>query len=55
MTADQAARQHFDALSRSEKIEAIYRMADNGYGDFSIATATKLNVEMVRQILGKRE
>lgn len=50
-----AARKHFDALSRDEEIQAIYRMADTGYSHFSIATATKLNVEMVRRILAKRE
>ena len=55
MNADKAARQHFDALSRDEEIQAICRMADTGYSDYSIATATKLSVEMVRQILAKRE
>ncbi len=50
-----AARKHYDALSRSEEIQAIYRMADSGYSASSIATATKLSVEMVRQILAKRE
>ncbi len=55
MNADKAARQHFDALSRDEDIQAICRMTDTGYSDYSIATATKLSVEMVRQILAKRE
>ncbi len=50
-----AARKHFDALSRDEEIQAICRMADTGYSDYSIATAAKLSVEMVRQILAKRE
>ncbi len=55
MNADKAARQHFDALSRDEKIQAICGLADIGYSDYSIATATKLSVEMVRQIRAKRE
>ena len=54
MNADKAARQHFDALSRDEKIRAVCRMAGSGYADYSIATATKLNVEMVRHILAMR-
>ena len=55
LTSELAARKHFNALSRDEKVQAIFRMADIGYSDYSIATATKLNVEMVRQILAKRE
>ena len=55
MSADKGARQHFDALSSDEKIRAICRMAVTGYADYSIATATKLSVEMVRHILAMRE
>ena len=55
MNADKAARQHFDALSRDEKIQAIFRLAGTGYSDYSIATATKLSAEMVRQIRAKRQ
>ena len=55
MSADKNARQHFNALNRDEKIHAICHMADTGYSDYSIATATKFSVEMVRQILAKRE
>ena len=55
MNADKAARQHFVVLNRDEKIQAICRMAVTGYADYSIAAATRLNVEMVRHILGKRE
>ena len=55
LNADKAARQHFDALTRQEVIQAIWRMADNGTSDGLIAAATKLSVEMVRQILVKRE
>ena len=53
--ADKAARQHFNALSRDEKRQAICRLADTGYSDYLIATATKLSVEMIRQILAKLE
>lgn len=55
MNADKAARQHFDALSRVEKIQAICRLADFGHSDYSIATATKLSVEMIRKILAERK
>ena len=54
MNTDKAARQHFVVLSRDEKNQAIGRMADTGYSDYSIAAATKLNVEMVRHILAMR-
>ena len=54
MSAAAAARQHFVVLNRDEKIQAIYRMAVTGYADHSIATATRLNVEMVRHILAAR-
>ena len=54
MNADKAGRQHFVVLAPDEKNQAICRMADIGYSDYSIAAATKLNVEMVRHILGKR-
>ena len=55
MSADKAARLHFYALSRDEKRQAICRLADTGYSDYSIASATRLSAEMVRQILAKRE
>ena len=55
MNTDKAARQHFDALSRDEKIQAICGMADTGYNEYSIATATRFSIEMVRQILAERE
>ena len=55
MSADKAARLHFYALSRDEKRQAICLLAETGYSDYLIATATKLSVEMIRQILVKRE
>ena len=54
MKSNNAARQHFDVLSRDGKIRAICGMADTGYSDYSIANATTLSVEMVRQILAAR-
>ena len=48
-------RLQFFALSRDEKRQAICRLADTGYSDYLIATATKLSVEMIRQILANRE
>ena len=54
MNANNAARQHFDALSRDGKIRVICGMADTGSSDYSIASATRLSVEMVRQILAAR-
>ena len=55
MNTEKAAHQYFVALSRDEKIQAVCRMADTGYGDYAIATATRFSVEMVRQILAERE
>ena len=54
MNANNAARQHFDALSRDGKFRAICGMADTGYSDYSIARASRLSVKMVRQILAAR-
>ncbi len=51
MNANNAARQHFDALSRDGKFRPICGMANTGYSDHSIASASGLSVEMVRQIL----
>ena len=55
MNSNNAARQHFDVLSHDGKIRAICGMADTGYSDFSIACATRLSVEIVRQILAARK
>ena len=55
MNADKAEREHFDTLRPEEKVNAIYRMTDTGYTASTIATATKLSVEMVQQILAERE
>ena len=40
--ADKAARRHFYALSRDENTQAICRLSDVGYSDYSTAPATKL-------------
>lgn len=55
MNTDKAARRYFVALSRDEKIQAICQMADTAYSDYSIASGTRLSVEMVRKILVERE
>jgi hypothetical protein len=47
-------RLHFHALSSDEQRAAIRRMADSGQGDHTIAEATGLSVECVRQIIGER-
>jgi hypothetical protein len=51
---DRRARAHFDRLSRDEQVEAIRRLAHEGLGDYEIAHATKLSVEMIRRVLGAR-
>jgi len=51
---EQRARQHFEALTRDEQIEAVYRLADQGRGDHEIACATRWAVEEVRRVLGQR-
>jgi DNA invertase Pin-like site-specific DNA recombinase len=46
---------YFALLSRAEQERAIRRLAATGMSDTTIATATKLSVEMVRRILAKNE
>lgn len=57
MSADNPEREmrHFDLLSRDEQRAAIQRLATSGMSDYSIASATKLSVEMVRAILGEQK
>jgi hypothetical protein len=47
-------RLHFHALSSDEQRAAIRKMADAGDGDHTIASATGLSVEFIRQILAER-
>ena len=52
MSADKAARLHFYALSRDEKRQAIRRLADTGYSDYSIAAVTKReHIERMAELL----
>lgn len=44
---------YFALLSRDEQHAAIHRLAASGMGDYGIAAATRLSVEMVRTILGE--
>jgi hypothetical protein len=53
--ADDARREHFDSLTRSEQEAAIRRMAADGASEYGISAATGLSVEMVRRILGERD
>lgn len=43
---------HFAALPHEERQAAIRRLAEQGLSVGTIASATRLSVEMVRQILG---
>jgi len=49
------ARLHFHALSREEQAEAIRGMAASGQGEYTIARATGLAVEQIRNMLGRAE
>ena len=55
MTFVDARMLHFALLSEEEQHAAIRRLANSGMADTSIAAATMLSVEMVRQILGRPE
>ena len=54
MKATELSHKAFDALTRDEQKQAIFDLADEGFGDYGIAAATKLSVEQVRQILAER-
>lgn len=56
MSADseQRAREHFDRLTHAEQAAAIRRMAADGFTDDTIAHATRLSREMVREIIAAR-
>jgi hypothetical protein len=45
---------YFLMLSRDDQCGAIRRMAAGGLSDYTIASATRLSVEQVRQIIGNR-
>jgi hypothetical protein len=49
-----ARMDYFMMLSEEEQHAAIKRLAASGMGEASIAAATMLSVEMIRQILGAR-
>lgn len=50
-TLHRASREEFHALSRAEQVAAIREMAVQGMGDHTIAHATELSVEFIRQVL----
>ena len=51
---DDARMDHFDRLTRDEQAAVIRRMAAEGMSDHSIAAATRLSVEFVREVVGER-
>jgi hypothetical protein len=54
MTGDRRM-DYFQMLSHEDQRAAIRRMADSGLSEYTIAAATRLSVEMIRQILGAPE
>jgi len=50
--ADKRARAAFDALTPAERLEAIAGMRREGHSLSTIATATGMCVEAVRELLG---
>jgi hypothetical protein len=49
------ARLHFHSLDASEQTNAIRRMAATGQGAHTIAHATGLSVEFIRQLLASQD
>lgn len=47
------ARAEFEKLTREEVVAAIRRMRREGYSDHTIAAASRLGVEVVRNMLGE--
>jgi hypothetical protein len=45
---------YFELLTPDEKRAVIRKMANAGQSEFLIASATRLSIELVRQILGER-
>ncbi len=45
---------HFMLLDENERRRAIHRLADSGFSDYAIASASALSVEMVRKVLADR-
>jgi hypothetical protein len=55
IAVEQRRMAEFRALDRDAQRHAIKRMAADGYTEYGIASATKLAVEQIRQILGERD
>ena len=49
----QVSRENFHALTRDEQVAAIRGLAAQGMGDHTIAHATGLSVELIRQVLAE--
>lgn len=54
MNTEARARAEFDRLTRAEVAEAVRNMKVLGFGDYEVAAACRLSVEMVRAILSER-
>jgi hypothetical protein len=44
----------FHALDQEQQAAAIHRMADEGFTESQIASATRLSVEFIRRVLAER-
>jgi hypothetical protein len=49
--ADAARLRAFEALTAEQRADTIRELSRNGLGDYEIANATRLSVEMVRRII----
>ena len=49
------ARENFRKLTPEDAVTAVRRLASQGYGDETIASATGLSVEQVRRWIGPRD
>lgn len=48
-------RRYWLELPPEKQRQVVREMSAMGFGDYQIATATKLSVEQVREILGRRQ
>lgn len=51
---DRPARKHWHALTAAEKKQAVFDLIDGGMHVYSIAAATGLSVEAIRQLVAER-
>ncbi len=48
------SRANFDSLTATERRAAIYRLVDEGHGDYTVANAAGVSVEYVRALVAER-